>query len=370
MTYNEVEMIKSYGKHVTDLMKKQKLSLSVLSQKTGLSVSEIRNIKDAKIKKINSKNLMLLANYFHIAPSEMLGTGTMPDDVDVKEEYVEFVTSFFEKEGGDFLFYNKIPLLPKYDEEFEKCVVQAIHSYIEAHKLATGYYYENINSEETKVITRDKIQKQYSDMILDECFEPKTTDENRQESYGSEKEFTSVVATGLAIQNMRKLYGISRKDLAIRTGLSEDCMYRIETGKNTKLNYEHINFIARELCCTVDFLLGESCDPTANRDGSSVFYHIEKELIFRYVQLGHDFAYAYIYMDQASIDTLKCIIDSLDMMYKYKKVTDKHRGKRLSLQDVFFREQKIYQEKYNNRGAHFYTKKYFLRRDSHEKENL
>ena len=71
----------------------------------------------------------------------------MPDDVYVKEEYVEFITSFFEKEGGDFLLYNKIPLLPKYDEEYEKCVVQAIHSYIEAHKLATGYYYENINSE-------------------------------------------------------------------------------------------------------------------------------------------------------------------------------------------------------------------------------
>lgn len=161
----------------------------------------------------------------------------------------------------------------------------------------------------------------------------------------------------MAIKQLRELYGLTRKELGIMTRLGEDSIYRIESGINKKINYEHISLIARELLCTPDFLLGESCDPTTNRDGSSLFYRREG-LVFRHVQLGHDLAYAWNYMDLESKEVVADMIHTLNTMYKYKELSEDSFGKRLSIQEVFFREQELYMERYKNRGAHFYTKKY------------
>ena len=137
-------------------------------------------------------------------------------------------------------------------------------------------------------------------------------------------------------------------------------MYRIESGINKKINYEHIQLIARELLCTSDFLLGESCDPTSNRDGSSLFYPIERELVFRYVQLGHDLSYALTYMDAESKEIVISMIHNINTMYTYKKMNEDSFGKRLSVQEVFFREESRYMDTYKKRGAHFYTKRYSM----------
>ena len=110
--------------------------------------------------------------------------------------------------------------------------------------------------------------------------------------------------------------------------------------------------------CSTDFLLGESCDPTANRDGNSLFYHLNDDIVFRHVQLGHDLAYASNYMDDSAKSILTGMIDNLNLMYQYKKNKEDSFGKRLSTQEVFFREQRLYKDKYKNRGARFYTQRY------------
>ena len=179
----------------------------------------------------------------------------------------------------------------------------------------------------------------------------------------SEAKINNVVETGKTIQRMRKRYGITRKDLADRTGLSVDCVFRIETGKNRNIDYNHINLIARELLCTTDFLIGESCDPTARKDGES--YHYLASLggdifIFSHVQLGHDLAYAYNHMNEEAQNYVVQTIRYFNTMYDLREISNQDRGERLSIQDVFFREQESYNERRKNRGATFYTKKYYV----------
>ena len=228
--------------------------------------------------------------------------------------------------------------------------------------MATGYYYEAIDSAKTKSLTEDSINKEYRKYAMNEAFslfssKNKGSDENDARDEGI-KGIDKISATGMAIKHLRELYGLTRKELGIRTRLGEDCIYRIESGINKKINYEHINLIARELLCTSDFLLGESCDPLSNRNGFSLFYPERSGLVFRHVQLGHDLAYAGTYMDQASKDIVINMIHTLNTMYNYKKLSEGSFGKRLSIQEVFFREQNLYMERYKNRGAHFYREKY------------
>ncbi len=366
MIANESNLIDNLSKNVKKIMAEQKISINKLAKRTGLSFSVIRNIRDRKIKKLNAQNIYILALYFHISPNQLLRTDSIPEELNIKEERVEFITSFFEKEAGDFTFYNKCEFLKNYDLQYEQCVVNAIHSFVEAHKMATGYYYEAIDAAITTSLTKDSIEKKYQEYILNKSLQEFSNKNDRQDEKNAKgynkKTIDKVSATGMAIKRLRDLYGLTQKELGRRTRLGEDCIYRIESGINKKINYEHMNLIARELLCTSDFLLGESCDPTANRDGSSLFYQEDKrvEIVFRHVQLGHDLAYAWNYMDSASKDMVIHMIDTLNMMYTYKQLSEDSFGKRLSIQEVFFREQDLYKKRYKNRGAHFYTKKYTM----------
>ncbi|MDE5779968.1 MAG: helix-turn-helix domain-containing protein [Lachnospiraceae bacterium] len=359
----ESDLISNLSRNVKKIMTDQKISINELAKKTGLSFSVIRNIRDGKIKKLNAQNIYRLVVYLHISPSQLLGTDSIPAELNITEECVEFITSFFEREAGDFTFDNHCQFLEGYDLQYEECIVNALHSYIEAHKMATGYYHETINPAKTKSLTKDSIDKAYREYVLNEIFQ-KFSDENEGMDENNVKDervkvIDKIAAAGMAIKQLRELYGLTRKELGIRTRLGEDCIYRIESGINKKINYEHINLIARELLCTTDFLLGESCDPTSNRDGSSLFYRREG-LVFRHVQLGHDLAYAWNYMDSESKEVLVNMIHTLNTMYNYKKVSEDSFGKRLSIQEVFFREQDLYMKRYKNRGAHFYTQKYMV----------
>ena len=359
--YCEGDMISNLSKSVRKLMAERKLSINELAKKTGLTFSVIRNIKDGKVKKVNAHNVFQIASYFHVSPNELLGTKTIPDELKIREERVEFISSFFEKEAGDFLFYNKCGFFDSYDSEYEKCVVASIHSFVEAHKIATGYYHKGFAGKKIQEMTSEMIEKERQEYILNMCFgcENQTVPNGSLECRELYHE-NEMVSTGMAIKRLRELYGLSRKQLADRTGLGEDCMYRIENGINKKVNFEHLSKISRELLCTSDFLLGESCDPTCNKDGSSLFYLPDKGLEFRYVQLGHDLAYALNYMNSESKDIVINMIKTMNLMTGYKTVHDDSFGERLSIQEVFFREQSLYMEKYRNRGAHFFTSKYSI----------
>lgn len=359
MDYNEVELIRNFSHSVKKLMQENSLSINDFANRCGLTFAVVRNIKDGKVKKLNAKYVVRIAEYFRISPNDLLGIEELPPDICIKEEHVEFVTSFFEKEAGDFTYYNNCVFRKNYDSGYEECMVNAIHYFIESHKLATGYYHIGINMDKTKAITAKTVCEESTNHFLEHYFNDKATVKgNAENDMHGETEVDKVQATARAVKNMRELHSLSRKELAERTGLSVDCLYRIETADNKKVNFEHIQRISKVLLCTTDFLLGESCDPTANRDGASVFYQIHDEIEFRYVQLGHDLSYASNYMDEESKKILIGMIQNLDMMHTYMETNVANFGKRLSVQDVFFREQEIYKEKYKTRGAHFYTKRY------------
>lgn len=363
MMNNESDLIRNLSKNVKKKMAEHKISINGLAERTGLSFSEIRNIRDGKLKKLNAESICILANYFHTSPNQLLETASIPAGLNISAVSAEFKTSFFERVAPDFTFENKCTILERYDPQYEQCVVDAIHSFIEAHKLATGYYHEGINPEKTKCLTKDAIEQKKLDYIVKETLK-KFSDkkEGKEETDGRDEgvgDIDKISAAAMAIKQLRELYGLTRKELGLRTRLGEDCIYRIESELNKKINYKHINLIARELLCTMDFILGESCDPEADKNGFSPFYR-RKELIFRHVQLGHDLAYAYNYMDSASKDVVADMIHTLNTMYGYKKSSEAGFGKKLSNQEVFFREQAIYTQRYKNRGAHFYTQRYKL----------
>lgn len=365
MINNESVLISNLSRNIKKIMADRKISINELAKKTGLSFSVIRNIRDGKIKKLNAQNIYRLTSYLHISPAQLLGIDSIPEELKITEEHIEFFTSFFEREAEDFTSDNRCRLLEGYDLQYEECVVNAIHSYIEAHKMATGYYHEAANRAKTKSLTGDSINKAYQDYKIRETVqlfmdEKEERDEKNVRDEGIQA-VDQVAAAGMAIKKLRELHGLTRKELGIMTKLGEDCIYRIESGNNKKLNYEHINLIARELLCTPDFLLGESCDPTSDRGGTSLFYQ-RKGLVFRHVQLGHDLAYAGNYMDSESREVVANMIHSLNTMYNYKELSEGSFGKRVSIQEVFFREQALYMERYKDRGAHFYTKKYRMDR--------
>lgn len=244
MINNESDLIRNLSGNVKKIMAEQKISINELAKKTGLSFAVIRNIRDGKIKKLNAQNIYRLVVYFHISPNQLLGTDSIPEELNITEEHVEFITSFFEKEAGDFTFYNKCDFFKDYDLQYEECVVNTIHSFIEAHKRATGYYNEAIDSEKTKSLTKDSIDKAYREYVWNK-FCQKFSDENkrrteRNEKNQSVKDIDKISATGMAIKKLRELYGLTRKELGKRTRLGEDCMYRIEAGINKKINYPEL----------------------------------------------------------------------------------------------------------------------------------
>ena len=134
MIPDESNLISNLSKSVKKLMSDQNISMNELAKRTGLSFSVIRNMRDGKIKKLNAQNIYKLVVYFHISPKQFLGTDSIPEKLNIIEENVEFITSFYEKEAGDFTFYHKCEFSEHYDLQYEECVVNAIHSYIEAHR--------------------------------------------------------------------------------------------------------------------------------------------------------------------------------------------------------------------------------------------
>lgn len=366
---DELIMLENLSAFVTEMMKKQKISVKTLAKRTGLSAPVIRNIKEKKVKKLNAHNIVKIAQYFRVSPDEVLGIENAHGKLGITSEYVEFETSFYEKDAGDFTYYKKCQFLDVYDTEYEEAVINGVHSIIEAHKLATNYYYSDFDDAKYRDLTFEKITKNHREWKLEQFLKKYEADETDSDiqlhdnSEDSSRKINNVVETGKTIQRMRKRYGITRKDLADRTGLSVDCVFRIETGKNRNIDYNHINLIARELLCTTDFLIGESCDPTARKDGES--YHYLASLggdifIFSHVQLGHDLAYAYNHMNEEAQNYVVQTIRYFNTMYDLREISNQDRGERLSIQDVFFREQESYNERRKNRGATFYTKKYYV----------
>ena len=60
---NEIDMIKNLSKSINQIMKDNVLNIHGFAQLTGLTYAMVRNMKDAKIKKINAANLIKIANY-------------------------------------------------------------------------------------------------------------------------------------------------------------------------------------------------------------------------------------------------------------------------------------------------------------------
>lgn len=367
MLNDENILLRNLSTNINKIMKKQGLSIPAFAKYTGMTEAEVRNLKENRNKKLNTTNIMKIIQCFSISPNELLGIGTIPEELGIRSEHTEFKTSFYEKDGGDFTYYNKCDFLKSYDEEYEKCVVNGIHSMIEAHKLATGYYCKDFPKENVHELSKDVIEKRFADYNLDKFFDdyekrkngdsPKIENTVPKIDENMKEKSNSVTSIGRTITKMRKRYKISRKELAEKTKLGEDCLFRIESGKNKHINFHHINLIAGELLCTPEFLLGESCDPTAGIDGKSRFYHRD-EFIFRHVQLGHDLAYAFNYMDEDSKNMIISSIRYFNMMYHLREVNNTSGAVRMTVQEVFFREQEQFDERRKNRGAKFYTTKY------------
>lgn len=102
MLNNESDLISNLSRNIKKIMAERKISINELAKKTGLSFSVIRNIRDGKIKKLNAQNICRLAIYLHISPAQLLGTDSIPTELNITEEHVEFLTSFFEREAEDF----------------------------------------------------------------------------------------------------------------------------------------------------------------------------------------------------------------------------------------------------------------------------
>ena len=359
MSVRDIEMINSFGDKLAELMKGSKLSISEVADKTGLSYAEIRNIKDKNLKKIDPYKIVRISNYFHINPAYLLGVEYLPDDLNIGVKSIEFQSSFYERETTDFFYDNKCDISDEYEPEYEEAVYNVIHSYVEIHKMSTGYYCSDYDDSRIKPLSPKDLEKKFRDYVID-TWESLFDGDKREYSKSCLAPASSddVISVGKAIVKMRDVYKLTRKELAERAGLSEDTLFRIERGLNKKINSEHIDRISRELRCTSDFLLGRSCDPTANESGFACLYEVENSFVYRRVQVGHDLSYANTHMDSHSLKLLVEMIRQIDRLFNFKIMSCNLFGESLSLQDVYFREQAMYKEKYKNRGAHFYFDHY------------
>ena len=171
MDYNEERIIlNNLSQNVNEIMTKQDISIHELSKRSGLSEHVIRNIKDGTVKKLNRRNVYNIATGLQVSLHNLLGVKKIPSELTIREEHTEFILSFYEKDGRDYQYDEKCGLFDKYDDEYEACVVNCIHSFVEAPKLATGYYFEGIDRSVTSQLTRKEIHDKFFDYVVEKSF--------------------------------------------------------------------------------------------------------------------------------------------------------------------------------------------------------
>ena len=344
--------IKNMARFVNEYIQRNGVGPTELAKRTGLSDAEIRNIRDAKLKKVNMHSVSRLTRFFGCSVEELLGTRELPENLSINYSMVEYEEPFY-RYYGDRLFGIHDCFLNEYDEEYESVIVNTIHSFVRAHMLATGYYREGLDKKSCLELNRERIESDYRELILNEFF---SEDSACEEKPADKKDFTQRVGNNVRI--IREYRKMTRSDLEAKSGISKDIIFKIETGEKKTVNYEQLIKIAVACVCSIDFLLGDSIDPVADANGNDVFCGMHKSFIEKHVEVGHDLAYISNYMDENSKQLAKSIIDYLNLMYKQKRVTDSHENKKLSSAEVYIREQADFRATHQNRGYRGYLREY------------
>lgn len=344
--------VKNMAQYVNEHMRNNNIGPTELAKRTGLSDAEIRNIRDAKLKKVSMHSVSRLTRYFGCSVEELLGTKNLPENLSVKLNMVEYEEPFY-RYYGDRLFGIQDCFGMKYDDEYEEVIVNTIHSFVRAHMLATGYFQEGLDKQACLSLTKEKIESDFRDVVLQEFL---SEDSVPEEKFVSKENFTVMVGKNIRI--IREYRQMTRHDLEAKSGISKDIIYKLETGENKSVNYEHLIKISIACMCSIDFLLGDSIDPVADANGNDVFCGLSRTFIEKHVEVGHDLAYISNYMDENSKLLAKGIIDYLNLMFKQKRVTDSHNNRKLSLAEVYVREQTDFRTTHPNRGYRGYIREY------------
>lgn len=353
---NKIDIyVKNMALFINKKIKENGIGPAELANQTGLSIYEVRNMREGKLKKINMQNVFRIARYFGCEVETILGSKSLPEELRADYQLVEYEEPFYSY-YGDRVFGIRDYFLKKYDEQYEQCVIGTIHSFVSAHKLATGYFAEDIDREKTRLLTTELIENEYQEYIIDQFIAEKKSSKAKETNIDEKK--STAVKIGENLRVIREFRKISKEKLSEKTNISTDVLYRIEKGMNKKINYEQLIKISTACLCTLDFLLGKSYDPVSDGNGEDVFYGLNKTFIQRHVELGHDMAYVALYMDEQSKTLVKGIIDNLNLMYKQKVMTDSLNRKSLSLAEVYVREQAAFREGHPKRGYSIRKREY------------
>lgn len=344
--------VRYMARYVNDHMRSNNIGPKELAKRTGLSDAEIRNIRDAKLKKVSMHSVSRLTRYLGCSVEELLGTKNLPENLSVNYGMVEYEEPFY-RYYGDRLFGIHDCFGTKYDDEYESVIVNTVHSFVRAHMLAVGYFQEGLDKQACLSLTKEKIESDFSDAILQEFLNVDCVSE--EESIGKE-DFSAMV--GKNVRTIREYRKMTRIDLETKSGISRDIIYKIETGEKKSVDYEQLIKISVACVCSIDFLLGDSIDPVADANGRDVFCGLSRTFIEKHVDVGHDLAYISNYMDKNSKQLAKGIIDYLNLMYKQKRVTDSHNCRKLSMAEVYVREQTDFRATHPNRGYRAYKPEY------------
>ena len=87
--------VKNMAQYVNDHMRNNNIGPMELAKRTGLSVSEIRNIRDAKLKKVSMHSVSRLTRYFGCSVEVLLGTKNLPENLSVHCSMVVFEEPFY-----------------------------------------------------------------------------------------------------------------------------------------------------------------------------------------------------------------------------------------------------------------------------------
>lgn len=349
------EYVKNMSLFINRKMKENNIGPTELSNQTGLSIYELRNMREGNLKKLNMQNIIRLARYFGCEIEAILGSKSLPEELRWDCQLVEYEEPFYSY-YGDRVFGITDCFYKKYDDKYEECVIGAVHSFVCAHKLATGYFNENMDRAKVKSLTKEQIESEYQEYVLDRFINENTNESSAEKVTNEEK--TLAVKVGENLRVIREYRNMSREELADKTNLSVDVLYRIEKGQNKNINYEHLIRVSVACLCTLDFLLGDSCDPVSDANGEDVFDGLDKSFIQRHVEIGHDMAYVTLYMDDHAKSIVKAMIDNLNLMYRQKELTDSANEKTISLAEVYVREQSAFRKNHQNRGITIRKREY------------
>lgn len=344
--------VKNMAQFVNDHMRRNNIGPTELAKRTGLSDAEIRNIRDAKLRKVSMHSVSRLTRYFGCSVEELLGTKSLPENLSVKYNMVEYEEPFY-RYYGDRLFGIHDCFLNEYDDEYEIVIINTIHSFVRAHMLAVGYFQEGLDKQDSLSLTDEKIESDFDNLLFQEFL---NEDNIPEEEPTSKEDFSAKV--GNNVRTIREYRKMTRMELAAKSGISKDIIYKIETGEKKSVDYEQLIKISIACVCSIDFLLGDSLDPVADANGNDIFYGATKRFLQRHVEVGHDLAYISNYMDENSKQLAKGIIDYLNLMFKQKRVNDSLNKRKLSLAEVYVREQADFRATHPNRGYQGYVREY------------